>query len=267
VVSSQSTRYVSACDVAASCVRAILASAYAVLWIAGTLSVVLSGKSPDWAPPISLFLAALLIFIDRGQDRRWLAFVAVMGFGIEAVGVRFGFPFGRYEYSSVLQPQVARVPLVLVCAWVVTTAYASQAVSRRFASTPMRAALGGAWMMALDLLLDPVATQAMTYWRWLDPGSYYGVPLSNFAGWFLAGVLMFSVAGRGRGVRSETADLLGLSIVVFFGVVAAQHHHILPALWAAVLCAIHVYSLNPRERRARRQAGEPYPALELNRTR
>jgi hypothetical protein len=107
-------------------------------------------------------LAAVLIFIDRGQDRLWLAFVAVTGFGMEAFGVRFGFPFGRYEYSSMLQPQVLRVPLVLICAWVVMTAYARQSVSRLFASAAMRAAVGRAWMMALDLLIDPVATNAMS---------------------------------------------------------------------------------------------------------
>jgi len=207
------------------------------------LSVLLSGRSPDWAPPISLFLAAVLIFIDRAPDCRWLVFVAVTGFAIEALGVRFGFPFGRYEYSSVLQPQVLRVPLVLICAWVVITAYAWQAVSRRFASVAMRAAVGGAWMMALDLLIDPVATNAMSYWRWLDHGAYYGVPLSNFAGWFLVGALMLSVADRRRGVLSEAADLLGLSIVVFFGVVAAERHLMLPALWAAVLSAIHLMSM------------------------
>ena len=224
--------------------------------------MLLSGRSPDWAPPISLLLAAVLIFIDCGQDRRWLLFVAVTGFGIEALGVHFGFPFGRYEYSSVLQPQVLRVPLVLICAWVVMTAYAWQTVSRLVASPAIRAAVGGAWMMALDLLIDPVATNAMSYWRWLDPGAYYGVPVSNFAGWFLAGALLLSLAGRGRSVRSEAADLLGLSIVVYFGIVAAQRGLMLPALWATVLCAIHVRSLAPREPPVPRQAEHPCQALE-----
>jgi uncharacterized membrane protein len=224
--------------------------------------VLLSGRSPDWAPPISLLLAAVLIFIDRGQDRRWLAIVAVTGFGMEAFGVRFGFPFGRYEYSSVLQPQLLQVPLVLICAWVVMTAYAWQAVSRLFASAAIRAAAGGAWMMALDLLIDPVATNAMSYWRWLDPGSYYGVPVSNFAGWFVAGALLLSLAGRGHDARSDAAGLLGLSIVVYFGIVAAERGLILPALWAVVLCAIHVRSLAPRERSAPRQAEHPFRALE-----
>jgi hypothetical protein len=44
--------------------------------------------------------------------------------------------------------------------------------------------------------------------------------------------------------------MLGLSIVVFFGVVAAQRGLTVPAVWAAVLCAIHLYSLRyepPRE--------------------
>jgi uncharacterized membrane protein len=146
-------------------------------------------------------------------------------------------------------------------------AYAGHAVSSRFTSVAMRAAVGAAWMMALDLLIDPVATNAMLYWRWLDSSVYYGVPVSNFAGWFLAGAFLLSLAGRARGVKNDAANLLCLSIVVFFGIVAAERRLILPALWAALLCAIHVRSSGPREPPAPRQAERPCQALELNQTR
>ena len=58
-------------------------------------------------------------------------------------------------------------------------------------------------------------------------------------------------------------DLLALSFVVFFGVAAARRDLILPGLWAAVLCAIHVRSSNPREQPTPRQEEHPCRALEL----
>jgi uncharacterized membrane protein len=45
--------------------------------------------------------------------------------GDEADGVRSGFPFGWYVYTSVLQPQLLGVPVVIGFAWMALVAFAS----------------------------------------------------------------------------------------------------------------------------------------------
>jgi uncharacterized membrane protein len=48
--------------------------------------------------------------------------------------------------------------------------------------------LVGALLLLGDLCLDPGAV-AQAFWRYDAGGAYYGVPLSNFAGWVLSGTL------------------------------------------------------------------------------
>jgi uncharacterized membrane protein len=55
-------------------------------------------------------------------------------------------------------------------------------------STPTtRIVLGSAAMTAWDLFLDPQMV-GEGYWAWVRRGVYRGIPLSNFAGWFLTGL-------------------------------------------------------------------------------
>ena len=67
------------------------------------------------------------------------------------------------------------------------------------------AALAGALMMLLDVVVDPLAVLGDRWFLgrvfyYAEPGIYFGVPLSNFAGWFLVGWVIVGgylwVAGR-----------------------------------------------------------------------
>ncbi len=43
--------------------------------------------------------------------------IAIVSWGVEALGVATGFPFGHYSYTSALQPQALGVPLLIPLAW------------------------------------------------------------------------------------------------------------------------------------------------------
>lgn len=56
-------------------------------------------------------------------------------------------------------------------------------------------------MTAWDLSSDPVWSTIVHAWIWLDGGPWFGVPLSNFAGWYLTAFLYyvcFALYLRGR---------------------------------------------------------------------
>ena len=87
--------------------------------------------------------------------------------------------------------------------------------------------LAGFFMMMLDVVIDPVAVRGA---RWFlgdlfyypGGGVYFGVPLSNFAGWWLVGAIgVFAYetcagAGRGRGVgRVDAGIALYYAVFVF----------------------------------------------------
>ncbi len=135
--------------------------------------------------------------------RRWgptraaaAAMVTAIGTAVvERVGTRTGVPFGRYAYTSALRPQVAHVPVIVPLAWfgmgLPSREVAGAALAER--STPAtRIALGSAALTAWDQLLDPQMV-GEGYWRWVRHGAYRGIPLSNFAGWFLTGLAIMAV--------------------------------------------------------------------------
>lgn len=158
-------------------ILAVLACGYLILWVGGVGSHLLYGRTPDdaaWAAPAFLLLAGLIVLVatDRAERATLLA-VGALGLAAEAIGVHFGFPFGRDEYTHVLQPQSLGAPLVMAAAWLVLAAYV-KAMLTGFRLPGWLAALSaGLWMTAMDLAIDPLAAGGLNYWRWIDKGSYY----------------------------------------------------------------------------------------------
>lgn len=184
---------------------------------------------------------------------------AIFGLGVllEYAGVITGMPFGSYRYTGVLVPGLpGGVPLAIGFAWlfiVVGGLFTARHVVFRL---PLRAGrqapanrmlpwitsfLGAALAVGLDLLLEPVAYHVKHYWEWSATGdnSYYGVPWSNFAAWFVAALAMnlflsiFAERSRPRWARLPLA--LYLMNILLFGVVNAAHGLWLPGLITLVL--------------------------------
>jgi len=156
-------------------------------------------------PYVFAFLALFLVAgaTDLGW-RRTLGFggcvwpVALLS---ELSSTRTGFPFGLYHYTGLTRGRelfIADVPFIDSLSFVFL-AYAAFCLARmaRAARPAPRwaiAAVTGVLMMALDVVIDPLAVRGD---RWFlgriftydTPGVYFGVPLSNFAGWVIVGAV------------------------------------------------------------------------------
>ena len=114
---------------------------------------------------------------------------------VERLGTSTGWPFGRYRYTGRLRPEVAGVPAIVPAAWwamAVPAREVAHAVLGRRSSRLGAHRLGAMALAAWDLFLDPQMT-AEGYWRWDRPGRYRGIPLSNYAGWLVAGAAVMAV--------------------------------------------------------------------------
>lgn len=110
---------------------------------------------------------------------------------IEAIGVYTGFPFGDYKYTSRLQPQILNVPLLIPFAWLMMLP-PSWAIAYRITGNNYGIKfifVSGMAFTAWDLFLDPQMIR-WGLWRWQTHGFYFGIPLSNFLGWFISAVLI-----------------------------------------------------------------------------
>ena len=210
---------------------------FAVLWFGGVATAWLGVEREDAGLLASLFLltAGLVVLLgERTSKGVWsLACAALLGLLVEAAGVRFGVPFGRYAYTDALQPRLLGVPLVMGPAWMVLVAFGTDAAARLrlrgWAATVCAALL----TTATDLVIDPLAANRLGYWRWEEAGAYYGIPFLNFVGWFVTALAACRVAGERE---NFWAGLVGAAIVLFFALHA--HAHALPfvALVGFALC-------------------------------
>jgi putative membrane protein len=156
----------------------------------------------------------LLVGVAPLLNRRATAALLVLtayAYVIELVGVTTGWPYGAFEYGVELGPMVAGVPLglpVFFVPLVINSYLLSLLLLGRRGGRVIRLAFALALVLAVDLALDPAAV-AIGFWRYLDGGVYYGVPLSNYAGWVLSGtvgVLAVEAAFAGQPLDDRLDD-------------------------------------------------------------
>ena len=217
---------------------------------------------------VSTFLIALPSFVALfrylGARRATLSLLvlAAFGYAIETVGVVTGLPYGRFYYGDALGGKVlGLVPYLLPVSYVplvigAVAAAWSTAANRRILWILLSAVL----LVLIDGVLDPGAV-ALGFWVWPDGGVYYGVPLSNYAGWLLSGALasaLLLAAGRPRGTPLPgLLDSVILALSFWTGVAAFSALIFPAALGAALLAFLFLRRLKLRER----QAGKVAPGV------
>ena len=170
-----------------------------ILWVlvSGTPRVVITVLTV-----ITFFLASVThAYVSRGLA--WAAsytgITLAFGWAIEFLGITTQFPFGDYQYESLLGPGIAGVPLVIPMAWSMM-AYPCLLAAERLSTTYLgTAVLGGILLASWDLFLDPQMV-GEGYWTWADTGwalpGIPGIPLQNFLGWLLASVVLMALLSR-----------------------------------------------------------------------
>lgn len=211
---------------------------YVVLWFGGIISSALWGEAPDeakWAGPAFLYLAsALILWRLRWTGRALMLTVGIYGFLLEIVGSQTGIPFGGYEYSSELGLGIFGVPIALVSAWIVISTFVVNLLLRMRVSHRWWILIGPALMVIVDLILEPVATGPMNAWEWKRSGIYYGVPATNFVGWFIVSLPIFTLLSVAR-MSERGGNLIASSVILFFVFIAIVH-----GLWGAPLVALGI---------------------------
>ncbi|MCA1688117.1 MAG: carotenoid biosynthesis protein [Actinobacteria bacterium] len=213
--------------------------------------------APGAGSYVSTFLIALPSFVALfkylGTRRAALSLLALsaFGFAIETVGVATGLPYGSFYYGDALgQKFLGLVPYLLPVSYapLVIGAVAASWKDSLGLDHRLLLILQAAVLLALmDGVLDPGAA-VLGFWVWAGGGAYYGVPLSNYAGWLLSGTLaaaLLLAAGRWR--DAPLPGLLDGAVLAlaFWTGVAVFSGLVVPALLGAALLA---YLLHRRSR-------------------
>ncbi|HYL93753.1 MAG TPA: carotenoid biosynthesis protein [Alphaproteobacteria bacterium] len=166
----------------------------------------------------------------------------VVGNVVENLGVLTGFPFGRYYFTDAMGPKLFHVPIMLGLAYL-GMGYLSWTLGCLIIGdkeSPMRGSrvvalpvAGSFIMVAWDLAMDPVWSTYRHVWIWQHGGPYFGVPFTNFFGWWLTIYLiyqLFALYLRSRTIAPRQLVLRGWRLpVIFYGLCAAGN---VSLLWA-----------------------------------
>lgn len=119
----------------------------------------------------------------------------------ENLSILTGFPFGRYHYSDALGIKLFLVPIVIApaylsagyLAWTLSAVLLGLYENPRPRQDVLSQAFVASFLMVMwDLTMDPISSTDQHLWIWQGGGSYFGVPISNYMGWFLCvGTIFF----------------------------------------------------------------------------
>ena len=139
--------------------------------------------------PINLFLTSLLLMVNQIKlhKRELLCIVLIFWTGIfvEFLGVNYGLLFGEYSYGRNLGPKLFGVPFLIGMNWVILTTISGSISNQICKGRKIPSILlGSLLMLFIDFFIEPVAP-TLDFWEFKDSI----VPLSNYSGWFVTGLL------------------------------------------------------------------------------
>ncbi len=122
--------------------------------------------------------------------------VSLLALSSELLGTVTGFPFGGYSYTPMLGYRIlGHVPFPIPISWTYIL-YCSLAMCGRLLParddlwTRVRwSAVGALILTAWDVAMDPAMVKTF-HWTWHTPGSFYGMPYTNWLGWLGTGFVL-----------------------------------------------------------------------------
>lgn len=142
--------------------------------------------------PLSLLMSMGLLFL---YHQTWhikhvglFGLVAILGFGIEVVGVLTGEVFGLYQYGGALGYKLWGTPLMIGVNWLMLIYMVYAILKNTSINVFLQVLLGALMMVGYDIVLEPVAIQ-LDMWSW-GGGA---IPLQNYVAWYVISVVLLSL--------------------------------------------------------------------------
>jgi putative membrane protein len=140
---------------------------------------------------------------------KYLAITTILGYSFEYLFINTGL-IGHYTYSSVLAPFLGPIPVFIPLQWAALSYFCMIATDNYLISAGL--------MVLLDMSFDPKFS--LTLWHWSTAGQYFGVPITNFVGWFVTSATIYGVfylASRRKARSTDQAIVFYLCLGIADG--------------------------------------------------
>ena len=125
---------------------------------------------------------------------------ALVAYAMENASIVTGFPFGHYQHTAHMGPQLGHAPWLVgpifavagYLGWSLAGLLLGDAFStRRIGPLIARPLIAAFITTAWDLCVDPIGGTLNRDWIWAEGGGYFGVGWMNFFGWMLTMTVAF----------------------------------------------------------------------------
>lgn len=160
----------------------------------------------DLMPSVSVLLLCIVVLLHakiRYGIKNTLVFLLItfiVSLFFEALSIRIGFPFGHYYYDKLIGPRLFDVPLIIMLgyfsmayvSWILSNVFVDQYNRKLSSNKVFLVPFVATFIMVIwDLCMDPTTSTVASLWVWKEGGSYFGVPLQNYFGWFFVVYIIF----------------------------------------------------------------------------
>ncbi|AEH60804.1 protein of unknown function DUF422 [Methanosalsum zhilinae DSM 4017] len=200
---------------------------------------------------IPCFLA-VLVWLGTKKGLFLLIIMGLYALVLETMAIITGIPYSEFYYTEMIGTKLfGTTPFTVPFAWL-PLFIGSLYLASEIRINHQRPEL---WQIVLlttflllmtDLVLDPAAV-ALQFWIWKEPGMFYGVPLMNFIGWGISG-LVAAVIGIGitrYELRENKPPALASSLLLimfFWTGVCVYMKLLIPAFLGILLIAFITWS-------------------------
>jgi putative membrane protein len=174
--------------------------------------------------PINLIVTAGMLWIDTkpgGKNAFLIIFIIwLLGYGVEIIGVKTGFPFGDYFYSEVLGWNFFEVPPLIGINWLIII-WGGHSLARTFMIPKyFRWLFTGLLAVGIDFVIEPVAIKyELWYWASEVP------PFQNYLSWFVISAVMGVIFEKYPLVQKPRLGATAFVCqLIFFGLLYSQIH-------------------------------------------
>ncbi len=161
---------------------------------------------------------------------KYFIVTTVLGYSFEYLFINTGW-IGRYTYTGNLGPFLGPVPLFIPLLWASLSYFCMLSADNYAVSAVL--------MVLLDMSFDP--RFSLTLWHWETAGQYFGVPITNFVGWFITAVCIYGVfflATR----RKPRSSGKAITFYLLLGIVNGTLPEMTLGLYAAGAISIVLFS-------------------------
>lgn len=204
-------------------------------------------------PYVFIFLASYLVLakIRWGTAKTliWLVSGYAIAWLSEYSSINTGFPYGEYHYIYANMPgelMIAGVPFFdsLSYPFMIFAGFTTAALVMKTERGLKVAFLGAIFTTLLDVIIDPISKLGSQWflgeiYYYVEKGFYFGVPFSNFAGWFLVSlaVILFNqgiwqlAGGKGETLNMGKKEILYPAFYAGIGLFGAAIAAYISAYW------------------------------------